>query len=474
MTSHTVSFARESRAHPSTLSGWGLVTLLIGPFLANLDLFITNVALPSLRADLGASPAALQFVVAGYALAYALLLVPGGRLGDHFGRRRVFAIGLALFTLASLGAGLAPTVEGLIAARIVQGGAAALLAPQALATVQSVLTGRARAVAISRYAVAGGLAAVAGQLVGGLLIQADVLGLGWRPVFLVNVPFGLVALALLRRTVPETRAPAAAGLDPLGTTLLGVVLVGLLVPLTLGPAAGWPWWSVALLLLVAPTVAALAFWELREERRGRAALLPPSLLRTRSMRRGLPVVLVFFIAFSGFLFAFALVSQTVLGLGPLLSGLAITPTTVVYVATSFAVPRLLRRFGRGVLVAGGLLQAVGVAGLAVAVVVAPADPPLGVVLVALVMTGCGQALSVGALFRIVLADVPAAQGGVGSGMMVATQQAALALGVALLGSLLGSLLPVDAVLAVGVLGGVLVVMQVGVAASSAVLPRMRE
>lgn len=456
-----------------TLSRWGLVTLLIGPFLANLDLFITNVALPSLSADLGATAGELELVVAGYALAYALLLVPGGRLGDRFGRRRIFALGLALFTLSSLGAGLAPSVGWLIAARIVQGGAAALLAPQALATVQAVLTGRARAVAISRYAVAGGLASIAGQLVGGLLIQADPAGLGWRVVFLVNVPFGILALALLRHTVPETRAPSS-GLDPLGIVLLGVVLVGVLLPLTEGPTTGWPWWCIVLLVLVVPAAVALARVEVRAERRGTAPLLPPSILRTRSMRRGLPLVLTFFIAFSGFLFAFALTSQTVLRLDPLLSGLAITPTTLVYVATSFAVPALLRRFGRGVLIVGGLLQAAGIGAVTVAMISAPQDPSLPLVLAALIVTGCGQALGVGALFRTVLADVPPAVAGVGSGVMVATQQAGLALGVAVLGSLFSTLLPTSATLAIAVLGGALVILQLIVAAASVALPRLRE
>ncbi|RIX27823.1 MFS transporter [Amnibacterium setariae] len=466
----TIALRPERQQEATGLGALGLLVLLVGPFLANLDLFITNVALPSIARDLAASPAQLELVAAGYGVAYALLLVPAGRLGDRFGRRRLLAVGLAAFTTTSLLAGLAPTAGLLIAARVLQGAAAALLAPQVLATVQTVLTGHARARAVGRYAVAGGLSAVTGQLVGGLLIQADVLGVGWRAVFLVNLPFGIAALLLLRRSVPETRSPAASGLDPLGVALLAVALVGLLLPLTEGPALGWPWWCVALLVAVVPAIAVLVAVERRAERAGRLPLLPPSLLRVPSMRRGLPVLVVFFTAVGAFLFGFALTTQEVLGLDPLQSGLAITPVTVVYVLVSFAVPGLLRRFGRGVLVAGGLLQGAAFAVLAALLVAGVHALPL--VLPALALGGLGQALGVGAIFRIVLSGVPGHLAGVGGGVMVTAQQTALALGVAVLGSVFTALLPVDPLLAIGVLGAALVVTQVVTAAAAAALPRL--
>ncbi|GAA4742053.1 MFS transporter [Amnibacterium soli] len=468
----TSTLRGDLRQEEAALGRLGLLVLLVGPFLANLDFFISNVALPSIARDLGASPAALELIAEGYGVAYALLLVPGGRLGDRFGRRRLFGIGLAAFTITSLLAGVAPTTGLLVAARFLQGAAAAQLAPQVLATVQTVLTGPARARAVSRYAVAGGLSAVAGQLVGGLLIQLDLLGLGWRAVFLVNVPFGLAALLLLRRTVPETRATGAAGLDPLGIVLLGVALVGLLVPLTEGPSLGWPVWCLVLLAAVVPAVVLLVVAERRAEARGRLPLLPPSLLRVPSMRRGLPVLMVFFVAVGAFLFGFALTSQYVLGLTPFASGLAITPVTVAYVATSFAVPGLLRRFGRGVLVAAGLVQGSGFASIAVALLLDLHRPSPPLLLVALLLGGIGQAAGVGALFRIVLSGVPGALAGVGGGVMVTAQQTAMALGVALLGSLFSALLPVDPALAIGVLGAALVVTQLLTAAAARLLPRL--
>jgi MFS family permease len=458
----------------AVLGRLGLLVLLVGPFLANLDLFITNVALPSIARDLGASPAALELIAAGYGVAYALLLVPGGRLGDRFGRRRLFGIGLALFTITSLLAGVAPTTGLLIAARFLQGAAAAQLAPQVLATVQTVLAGPARARAVSRYAVAGGLSAVAGQLVGGLLIQADVLGLGWRVVFLVNVPFGVAALLLLRRAVPETRSPRAAGLDPLGIALLGVALVCLLVPLTEGPSLGWPAWTFATLAVVVPAVVALVLVERRAEARGGLPLLPPSLLRVPSMRRGLPVLMIFFVAVGAFLFGFALTSQDVLGLSPLESGLLITPVTAAYVATSFAVPVLLRRFGRAVLAGGALLQGASFATITALLLTTDERPPLLPILIALALGGAGQAAGVGALFRAVLSGVPGHLAGVGGGVMVTAQQTALALGVAVLGSMFSSLLLADSVLAVGTLGLALVVTQAMTSAASLLLPGATE
>ncbi|MGN6409540.1 MAG: MFS transporter [Curtobacterium sp.] len=449
-----------------TLGPLGLVVLLVGPFLANLDLFITNVALPSISHDLHASAGALELIAGAYAVTYAAFLVLGGRLGDRFGRRRMFTIGLIAFTCTSVLAGAAPTATTLLLARFAQGAAAALLTPQVLATVQTVLEGPARARAIGRYAVAGGLSAVAGQLVGGVLIQADLAGLGWRTVFLVNLPVGLAALLLTHRTVPESRSPRRAGLDLPGVGLLAVVLVGLLVPLSEGPSLGWPVWTVVLLVLVVPASIVFAMVESRAELRGRLPLLPPSLLRLPSMRRGLPLMTVFFLAVSGFLFAFALTSQDLLGISPLASGVAITPVTVAYVCTSFAVPTLLRRYGGRVLVAGGAIQGIGFAATTALVVAVPDGPPVLTAVLALAVSGVGQALGVGALFGSVLGDVPPHLAGVGGGVMVTVQQTALALGVAVLGTLFTTLLTVDRTLAVVVVGGALVATQFIVAAAA--------
>jgi len=443
-----------------------LAVLLVGPFLANLDLFITNVALPSIAHDLHASAGTLELTAAGYAVTYAAFLVFGGRLGDRFGRRRMFMIGLVAFTLTSALAGAAASTTALVLARFAQGAAAAQLTPQVLATVQTVLKGPARAHAISRYAVAGGLSAIAGQLIGGLLIQADFLGLGWRSVFLVNLPVGLIALLLVRQTVPENRSTIRPGLDVPGVMLLTIALVSLLVPLAEGPSIGWPLWCIGLLVVTGPAFAMLAIVETRTERSGRQPLLPPSLLRLPSMRRGVPVLMLFFPTVSAFLFAFALIAQDLLRVSPFWSGIAITPMTIAYVVTSSVMPALLRRYGQRVLAAGGLLQGVGIAATAALLIVAPDGPPAIALVMVLAVSGIGQALGVGALFRFVLADVPPHLAGVGGGVMVTAQQTALALGVAVLGTTFTVLLPLDRTAAIVVLGVAIATTQLVVATAA--------
>ena len=212
----------------------GLVAVLLGTFLPMTDFFIVNVALPTIDTDLHASPGMLQLVVAGYAIDYALLLVVGGRLGDGFGRRRLFMAGMAAFTLTSLACGLALTPGLLVGARVLQGVASAMMLPQVLSTIQATTAGDSRSRALGLYGATGGLAVVAGQLLGGLLVSANIAGLGWRPIFLVNVPVGVVGLVLAARFVPDTRSDAPAPVDKAGTVLLGGALLCLLVPLTEG------------------------------------------------------------------------------------------------------------------------------------------------------------------------------------------------------------------------------------------------
>ena len=231
---------------PPSLSTAGLITLLVGVFLPMTDFFIVNVALPTVDADLHASAGMLQLVVAGYAIAYAVLLVVGGRLGDAIGRRRLFTLGIAGFTLTSLACGLAPSPGLLVAARALQGAASAVMLPQVLSSIQATTTGNARNRALGFYGATAGIAVVAGQLLGGVLVSANIAGTGWRPIFLVNVPVGLVGMVMAARTIPETRAPAPAPVDGPGTVLLAATLLALLVTLTEGRSLGWPAWFVGL------------------------------------------------------------------------------------------------------------------------------------------------------------------------------------------------------------------------------------
>ncbi len=247
----------------TALSPIALAAALLGVLLAMIDFFIVNVALPSMATDLSASTDVLELVVSGYATAYAVLLVVGGRLGDAFGRRRLFLAGMAAFTLTSLLCGLAPTAPALVAARVLQGAAAALLVPQTLATIQATGTPASRARAVGWFGATGGIAAVVGQVLGGVLVSADLGGSQWRPIFLVNVPIGLAGLWLARTRLPETRSPLPTRPDVAGTVLLAAAVVSVLLPLTEGRAAGWPLWS----LVTARDRAAVG----RGLRRGRAA-----------------------------------------------------------------------------------------------------------------------------------------------------------------------------------------------------------
>lgn len=436
-----------SKAHPARpapaagLSPVGLATVLIGAALPLIDFFIVNVALPAMGRDLHAGEAMLELVVAGYGVAYAVLLVLGGRLGDTFGRRRLYLAGMAAFGVTSLACGLAPDAWTLVGARVAQGAAAALLLPQVLATIHSTTGGQRRARALSLYGATAGLSMVAGQILGGLLVAADVAGTGWRSVFLVNVPVALVGLVLAVRTVPETRSERPAPVDVPGTLLLGGSLVALLLPLTEGRAAGWPVWTWLSLGLF-PLLAA-AFWrvERRAERAGRVPLVPPSLFALPGLRRGLGLILPFSIGFGGFMFVIAVALQQGMRFGPVAAGMALVPMAAAFFTMSLVQPRLVARYGGAVVTAGGLIQALGLGVLAVTVWHGWPDLSIAGLAPGMLLAGLGQGLQLPVLFRIVLADVPAERAGVGSGVMVTAQQTALALGVATLGTLFLSLAP---------------------------------
>ncbi|GAA4071768.1 MFS transporter [Streptomyces shaanxiensis] len=472
--------ARASRLSPhATARGGGLhpagvFILLAGAFLPIMDFFITNVALPSIDASLHASASSLELVIAGYGVAYATLLVLGGRLGDRYGRRRLFLGALVGFVLASLACGVAPDVGVLIGARIVQGATAALLIPQVLATFHHVLEGERRARAVALYGATSGIAAVAGQLVGGLLVSADIAGTSWRPIFLVNVPIGVLVLIVAARIVPDTRSHHPVGIDLPGTVLFAATLTALLVPLTEGHSLGWPWWTWLLLALAVVLGAATYVVEKRAEQRGEVPLLPPSVLRLPSMSRGLVMVFAFSIGFGAFMFVFALTVQNGLHADALHGGLAVLPMALLFFAGSLLAPRVIGRYGRTALSAGAIVQLVGLASLVTVLVENWPQVSLWAMAGPLALVGAGQSMLFAGLFRSVLADVPTHLGGIGSGVLITLQQSGLALGVATLGTLYLTLAPHDAAHAFAgveyVQMGIVALLAVGAAA----LPRFTE
>jgi EmrB/QacA subfamily drug resistance transporter len=456
------------------LSMAGLVTVLVGVLLPVTDFFIVNVALPTMQLDLHATTALLELVVSGYATAYAVLLVLGGRLGDAHGRKRLFVVGMTAFTVTSLLCGLAPSATTLVIARVLQGASAALMVPQTLSTIQATGTPTSRSKALGWLGATGGVAAVAGQLLGGALVSANIAGTGWRAIFIVNVPVGIVGLVLAARHVPETHAVRRTQIDIVGTMLLAVTLIAVLLPLTEGRALGWPLWSRLLLGLAPISAGGFALVERSLERTGGAPLVPPSVLEHLSMRRGLLLAIPFFATFGAFMFVYALVTQGYLGFSPLRAGLAMAPLAVVFLLASLATTRLVARYGRKVIGAGGLIQLVGLLTLIATFLAWWPHVSVYDLMPGLAIMGAGQGLVMSPLYRVVLSDVPQELAGAGSGVLTTTQQTSLALGVASLGSLfisLSSRSQLGPLHALVVILGVQAVVAAGLAVASMALPR---
>jgi EmrB/QacA subfamily drug resistance transporter len=418
----------------SPLGPVALTTLLFGAFLPMLSFFIINVALPAIGTDLHATAGELQLVVGSYGIANATLLVVGGRLGDGLGRKRLFLTGLVGFTVMSLLCAIAPTIGLLLTARVLQGAAAAAMTPQVLASISSLLTGEHRARALAMFGVVGGAAAALGQILGGVLVEADVFGLGWRAVFLVNVPVGIVALGAAVKLLPETRADRAQRVDLVGAGMLALTLVLLLLPLTEGRPLGWPLWTWLSLAAVVPAVALLGLHQHRAEKAGRAPLIPPTVLRLKAMRIGLLLAMAFFTTFGGFMFVFALATQGEAGMSPLEGGLSLLPMAVGFLITSIYGPRLQARYGAGLIVGGWLIQAVGYAVLAVVALMLWPDVTPWTLAVPMLIAGFGSGLVMVPLMGVVVGQVPPAQAGLGSGILLTSQQTCLALGAATVGT----------------------------------------
>jgi EmrB/QacA subfamily drug resistance transporter len=409
-----------------------LLVLLAGTFMVVLDFFIVNVALPALQRDLRATDGALQLVVAGYGVANAAGLITGGRLGDLFGRRRMFMLGLLLFTLASLACGLAPDANWLVGARIAQGLAGALLQPQVLATLGLLYAGPARARAFAAYGIALGLGAALGQLIGGLLIDLGPGSLGWRSCFLINLPIGLAALLLAPRVLPDLSGGRGSRLDLGGALLAGASCVAVVWPLVQGREQGWPAWSLLLLAAALPLLAAFAWLQRRLARAGRDPLVQPALLAQRRFRAGLLATFAFYAGNASQYFVLALYLQQGRGLAPLASGLVFTCLAGGFFAASLAAPRLATRFGGPPIARGALLLAAGHAMQLLNVLLGGAWT-LAFMLPLLVLQGVALGIVMAPLVSTLLAGLPPQEAGVASGVLATVQQVGNAVGVALVG-----------------------------------------
>jgi EmrB/QacA subfamily drug resistance transporter len=423
----------EGSAAAASPSWAVLPIVLVGVFLSGLDFFIVAVAIPSIRADLNASAADIQLIVASYALVYGVGMITGGRLGDLYGRRRMFMIAMTLFTLASAACGLAPNVGSLLAFRVVQGAAAALLAPQVLAIVTTTYTGPARAKAINWYAAISGFAAVSGQVIGGVLIKFDLFGLDWRTCFLINLPIGVVAILFATRYVPESRAAGKPRLDGIGVLLVTAALLAVVLPLIEGRQQGWPLWTWISLALAVPLFAVFAVQQHRREVSGRFPLVPLGLFRERAFTAGLLIQLVFWAGMGSYFLVIAVFLQDGRGLTPLHAGFVFAALAVGYITTSMTARFVAARLGRQVIALGALVR---IAGLVILLVTTGAIGLTGRtewLMPGLFIDGLGMGLAVAPLVATVLARVSPQHAGAGSGVLTTGLQVGNALGVALIG-----------------------------------------
>src|SRR6266446_3330067 len=411
-----------------------LAVMLCAVFLASVDFNIVTIAIPSIQRGLGTNFSEVQLIVAGYALSFAVLLITGGRLGDLYGRRRMYLIGMTGFTVASALCGFAQSPTALVASRILQGAFAAVMVPQALSFIQVTFTAREQSRAYALYGMTIGFGMIAGQLLGGLLVSANLFGLDWRPVFLVNLPFGATALTLAWLLVPESRAPAGLKLDLVGVVLVSTALALLLYPLIRGAAAGWPAWTWASLAGAVVLMVLFVRYERWKTDRDGSPLVVLSLFRHRSFVVGLGVGLSFFTVLAPFLVLLAEYLQSGLDLSPRAAGLRFLPFALGFLTASLASARLAPRLGRKILQLGAGLMVIGLSTLIMIVRSPMLDASSLAYIAPLVIYGLGQGSIQAPLVNFILADVPPDDAGSASGVVTMLQQFSFALGVAVIGS----------------------------------------
>lgn len=419
-------------------SGLALAVLLLGAFMALLDTTIVNVAIPTIRTGLNASDAAVSWVVSGYALAFGLVLIPAGWLGDRIGHRTVFITGLGLFTGASLACGLAPSETWLVTARILQGIGGGLAFTPVTALIQVMFTGRDRGRAFSVMGAVMGFATALGPLAGGLIIAGFGDEHGWRYVFGVNVPLGVIALVAAPVFLP-TRQPSRhrAAADWIGLLLLTAGLVALIVPLIQGQEYGWPWWTFVSLVASATVLVGFLLWERRVEASGQPPLIPPHLLAKRSFSGGLVLAAVYFAAFTSIFFTLAILWQAGLGHSALATGIMLLPFAVASIVGASTSDSLAARFGRAVLALGLALVAAGITAIWIILLIVPTTALNGWPLaVPLLVAGFGSGLFIAPNVDFIVAGVERSEAGTASGIVGTAQRVGSAIGIALIATVL--------------------------------------
>lgn len=434
-TEGTVTAVAQQDLQPPRHRWLALCVLLLAAAMELLDTTIVNVALPAIDADVGAGSAVVEWLVAGYTLAFAVMLITGGRLGDVFGRRRVFLVGVVGFTMASLLCGLAQAPGQLVAFRIAQGGFAALMVPQVLAMIRAVFPANEQPKAYGLYGAFVGLATVSGPIVGGALVQADLFGLSWRPIFLVNVPVGLLALIGAAALMPESTSQVPRRFDLGGVALLSTALLLVVYPLVQATEHGWTVPQVVLAASAAPALALFGLHQRTRTNRGDVPLVPLTLFANRSFTGGVLVSLAFFSGVGGLFLGLTITLQHDLGFSPIRTGLTFLPWSVgIFVASGVSV-QLVSKLGRRLILIGTLAMVAGAALLAWTVHrngldLAPLDLAPG-----LLVAGLGMGMVAPTIIDVVLGGGHATDAGAASGVLNTALQLGSALGVATLGLL---------------------------------------
>ncbi|MBL0371755.1 MFS transporter [Rhizobium sp. KVB221] len=430
----------QGEAHAFERRWIAMFVLLMASFMNMIDVTIVNVALPSMQKNLGVSESGIEWVVAGYILAFALGLLPFGRYGDIVGKKKIFLIGVTAFTMASALCGLAANVEMLIGARVIQGIAGAVMTPQVLAIAQIMFPPRERAVAFSLFGLAAGLASVAGPVTGGTLIHANIIGLDWRPIFLINVPIGIACVIAGRRLIPDIKGNPALKNDWIGIVIAAAAIFCLIFPLIEGRGFGWPAWCFALMAIFVPFAALFVWWERRQNARGAAELVPLSLMKNHNFIYAALASMVFFSAMPGFFLILAIFLQSGYQLNPLESGLTTIPFPIGVLIASVITgrlggrsPRLRIVFGSAMLVVAMLILRDIVSGVGEAIVRSDFILPL-------FLGGLGTGITISPLFQTALAGVPPHNAGSGSGALQSIQQMGGAFGVAIISEIFFSML----------------------------------
>jgi EmrB/QacA subfamily drug resistance transporter len=423
-----------STPQPDPRRWLALAIMLSATLLAVLDFLIVNIALPSIRRELGASDAQIQLVVAGYGLAFAVCLITGGRLGDIYGRKRLFQIGMIGFTLMSMLCGFAQTPQQLVIFRMLQGLVASMMTPQVLATVQVMFAGRERDTATGMVGAVVGVGSFVGNVLGGWLIGANLFELGWRPIFFVNVPIGVVAVLLAQLWVPESKSPAAPKLDPVGALLSALGLFLVIFPLAEGREKGWPWWSFALLILAAIACRLFVRYEQKLEARGGSPLISTELLESSGFACGLLGILLLFGGISSFSLVLTLFLQEGLDVAPKTVGVIFAALSVSFLIASLSAVKIVQRLGTKTLLIGLWMMQLGqIALIALPLYFGNRLNPFALMPV-LFFYGFGQGLSVPQIIRRTLNEVGTTHAGAAAGMLNTTQQVGFSLGVSVIGS----------------------------------------